>query len=80
MTLTFGCRAFASRKTTKRVRDQGDSCRVGVKCRCVQLYTIHAVISAEKEYSSVRMEEIVLREKKQLLLNKLEALNAKNDK
>ncbi|VDN98085.1 unnamed protein product [Rodentolepis nana] len=36
--------------------------------------------TVEKEHSEVKMQSAVLRERKQLLINKLQILNAKNDK
>ncbi|VDK38374.1 unnamed protein product, partial [Taenia asiatica] len=36
--------------------------------------------ATEKEYSDARMERVMLNERKQLLLNKLETINAKNDR
>ncbi|KAL5109453.1 hypothetical protein TcWFU_009433 [Taenia crassiceps] len=36
--------------------------------------------ATEKEYSDARMERVMLNERKQLLLNNLENINAKNDK
>lgn len=69
------------RGATKRDWGQGSAYWTGAKRKFVaSIVRNWRAISAEKEYSDARMERVMLNERKQLLLNKLEAINAKNDR